>query len=201
MLAVGLALTVTACVTGTTGTPGAADLIPPPAVPAAPETMAAPKSAPVGPVGPVAPAVPAERILVLKGARRLELIRDGKIVAAYPIGLGRHPVGPKEREGDGRTPEGDYVIDGRNPDSHYDLSLRISYPNAADIARARRLGVPPGGDIMIHGLPNDVSPSERHRVEVLGMPDWTAGCIAVSDAAIATLWREVPNGTPIDIRP
>lgn len=177
-----------------------AGMAPPPVEPVKPVALVTP-APPPAPLPPAPAVTPSYRILVLKGARRLELFRDGRMIADYPIGLGPHPIGPKEREGDGRTPEGDYVIDGRNPHSHYDLSLHISYPNAADLARARRLGVPPGGEIMIHGLPNDVTPAELRDVRRHGMPDWTEGCIAVNDAAIQALWNEVPNGTPVDIRP
>jgi murein L,D-transpeptidase YafK len=99
--------------------------------------------------------------------------------------------------GDGKTPEGRYVIDHRNLSSKYHRSLHVSYPSAADSAAARRRGVPPGGDVFIHGLPNRV-PNFAKAV----MPrDWTLGCIAVSNEEIEEIWRLVPNGTPIDIRP
>jgi murein L,D-transpeptidase YafK len=135
----------------------------------------------------------ADHIVVNKSKRELLLLRDGKVIRRYAIGLGQSPVGPKEREGDGKTPEGSYVISGRNPASAYHLSLRISYPNAADIERAGAAGVNPGGDIMIHGLPNGEATSREHG----RMTDWTLGCIAVTNEEIEEIWRVVPDGTPI----
>jgi murein L,D-transpeptidase YafK len=141
--------------------------------------------------------VTADRIVVNKSKREMTLLREGKVLRRYRIGLGQAPVGPKQREGDSRTPEGLYTISGRNPASAYHLSLRISYPNAADVERARRAGDNPGGDIMIHGLPNGEAKSAEHR----RMTDWTLGCIAVTDGEIEEIWRMVPDGTPIEIRP
>lgn len=138
-------------------------------------------------------------ILVEKGARALHLMRDGTPVRSYRVALGRNPEGPKRRQGDGRTPEGLYRIDWRNPDSRFHLSLHISYPGPEDVAEARRLGVPPGGDIMIHGLPNGVSPELAARDHP--RLDWTEGCIALTNAEIEELWALVPNGTPIRIDP
>ena len=106
-------------------------------------------------------------------------------------------MGPKTREGDHKTPEGHYIIDTRNIKSKFHLALHVSYPNVADIARARKLGVPPGGAIMIHGLPkgfDSVSSASQ-------AGDWTDGCIAVTNVEIEEIWRVVPNGTPIEIRP
>jgi len=125
------------------------------------------------------------------------LTRGGKVIASYRIALGRNPVGPKRRHGDGKTPEGDHTIVGRNPKSAFHKSLRISYPNAADRERARREGVDPGGDIMIHGLPNgqgDVGAAHTQS-------DWTEGCIAGTDQEIEEIWRLVPDGTPVRINP
>jgi murein L,D-transpeptidase YafK len=144
-----------------------------------------------------APPPRVDAILVEKTARRLSLLSNGVVVRSYVIALGRNPVGPKEREGDDRTPEGAYVIDGRNPDSGYHLALHISYPNAADRARAAKLGADPGGDIMIHGIRNGLGwlgPVHRWL-------DWTHGCIAVTDAEIDEIASRVPDGTPIEIRP
>jgi murein L,D-transpeptidase YafK len=137
----------------------------------------------------------ADRIVVNKSKREMLLQRDGRVIRRYRIGLGQSPVGPKQREGDGKTPEGSYTISGRNPASAYHLSLRISYPNAADIERARQAGVDPGGDIMIHGLPNAEPKSSKHS----RMTDWTLGCIAVTDEEIEEIWRLIPEGTPIQI--
>lgn len=139
----------------------------------------------------------ADKILVEKAKRQLHLIREGKILKTYPIALGGNPLGTKTEEGDQKTPEGLYFIDGRNPDSAYHLSLRISYPNAADKAQAKARGVSAGFDIMIHGRPNgSTSPDSPHWAR-----DWTAGCVAVDDAQIEEIWASVSDGTPIEIRP
>ena len=132
-----------------------------------------------------------DRIVVHKGRREMLLLHGESVVRQYRVALGREPVGHKEREGDGRTPEGRYTIDRRNPKSAYHLSLRISYPNEADQARARELGVDPGGDIMIHGMPNGGGIREG---------DWTQGCIAVSDAEVEEIWELVGDGTLVEIR-
>ena len=139
----------------------------------------------------------ADKILVLKSERKLMLLDHGRVVKTYKIALGDHAVGPKVRQGDHRTPEGLYVIERRNEHSHYHRSLHISYPNAEDRARARRLGVSPGGDIFVHGLPNGQGwIGAAHTLH-----DWTWGCIAVTDQEIEEIWRAVPDGTPIEIRP
>lgn len=133
----------------------------------------------------------ADRIIVNKGRREMLLLRGESVLRVYRVALGRDPAGHKQQEGDGRTPEGNYTIDRRNPNSRYYLSLRISYPNAADRARAAELGVEPGGDIMIHGL-KDGQPREH---------DWTQGCIAVTDAEMDEIWALVAEGIPIRIDP
>lgn len=133
----------------------------------------------------------ADRIVVNKGRREMLLLRGSSILRSYRVLLGREPVGHKEREGDGRTPEGRYLIDRRNPKSRYHLSLHISYPNERDRERAASLGVDPGGDIMIHGQ-NDGMPREN---------DWTQGCIAVTDGEMDEIWGLVAEGTPIEILP
>ena len=146
---------------------------------------------------PPPPVTLADHVLIEKGARRLTLFAHGRPLKVYAVVLGRHPEGPKREEGDDRTPEGDYTIDGRNPDSAFHLSLHVSYPNALDRERAEQLGVPPGGDIMIHGQPNgDGWIGAIHRTG-----DWTRGCVAVTDAEIEEIWRLVPDGTPVEIRP
>ena len=132
----------------------------------------------------------ADAIRVFKSARRMELLRDGKVMHAYRISLGDAPVGHKRQQGDERTPEGDYRITQRNAQSRFHLSLRVSYPNAADREQARRRGVDPGGDIMIHGS-----------TPAWYQSDWTDGCIAVTNAQIEEVWRLVPVGTPIRINP
>jgi L,D-peptidoglycan transpeptidase YkuD (ErfK/YbiS/YcfS/YnhG family) len=140
---------------------------------------------------------PADKILIEKKERRLTLFAKGKVLKTYPIALGGNPIGPKERQGDNKTPEGTYVIDARNKNSRYHLSLHISYPNEKDRKRARELGVSPGGDIMIHGIKNGLSWAGEKHAEV----DWTQGCIAVTDAEIEEIERVVPNGTTVEIRP
>ncbi len=139
----------------------------------------------------------ADKLVVNKSRRELLLYRSGNVIRSYKVALGKNPVGPKMRQGDGRTPEGAYTITGRNAASAYHRSLRISYPSAADRERARRQGVDPGGDIMIHGLPNGQGfVGAAHR-----LVDWTDGCIAVTNAEIEEIWRLVPDGTPIQINP
>lgn len=132
-------------------------------------------------------------VFIKKSDRRMYLLHDGKVQTSYPIDLGFAPEGHKEFEGDGRTPEGHYVINRRNPDSAFFLSLGISYPNSQDAARAYAAGKSPGGDIFIHGQPNQKPRGNG--------PDWTAGCISVSNKAIAQIYLMVKNGTPITIRP
>jgi len=139
---------------------------------------------------------PADKILIEKKERRLTLISKGKVLKTYKIALGGNPNGPKERQGDNKTPEGTYIIDSRNKDSRYHLSLHISYPNEKDKKRAKELGVPPGGDIMIHGIKKGFSWASDFHTEV----DWTNGCIAVTDEEIAEIDKLVPNGTIVEIR-
>ena len=140
--------------------------------------------------------VQADRVLVEKSARHLTLLRNGKTLRAYHVSLGSEPVGAKDREGDGRTPEGLYRIDSRTENSRYHRSLHVSYPNAADRLHARRMHVSPGGAIMIHGTPN----RWRGLRFVFAHTDWTKGCIAVSDDEIEEIWKLVPNGTVVEIR-
>lgn len=138
-----------------------------------------------------------DRILIEKNARRLMLISQGEVLKSYNIALGGNPIGPKERQGDNKTPEGTYVIDGRNKDSRFHLSLHISYPNERDKNRARELGVSPGGDIMIHGIKNGFpGVGDAHTAA-----DWTKGCIAVTDEEIEEISKLAPNGTIVEIRP
>lgn len=138
----------------------------------------------------------ADRILVLKAERRLELMHQGRIIKSYPIALGSHPVGQKRRRGDGRTPEGVYLIDGRSSRTRYHRTLHISYPNAADVGRARTAHLDPGRAIAIHGMPNRYG---RHDPTAF-YRDWTDGCIAVGNIAIEEIWAAVDDGTPIEIR-
>jgi len=139
----------------------------------------------------------ADRIIVHKKARTMELMHAGQVIKTYKVALGGDPVGPKTRQGDHRTPEGVYVIDSRNAQSKFHRSLHISYPNAADREHARKLGVSPGGDVFIHGLPNGYAfVGAAHRAR-----DWTDGCVAVTDQEIEEIWKLVDNGTPVEIRP
>lgn len=127
----------------------------------------------------------------------MELMHAGHVLRTYKIALGRDAVGPKSRQGDHRTPEGVYIIDSRNASSQFHRSLHISYPNPNDRERARKLGVSPGGDIFIHGLPNGYGfIGAAHRAR-----DWTDGCIAVTDDEIEEIWKLVGNGTPVEIQP
>lgn len=141
----------------------------------------------------------ADKVLVRKSERMLYLLSRDEPFRSYPVSLGSNPVGHKEREGDGRTPEGLYFLDWRNPESRFHKSLHVSYPNTEDRLRARRMGVDPGGMIMIHGQPRP----NRHAdlQQALRGEDWTQGCIAVSNAAIEEIWSYTRNGIPIEILP
>jgi len=149
------------------------------------------------PSSPLPPETTVDRVVVEKSARRLTVFRDGVALESYAVALGQEPVGPKQFEGDGKTPEGTYTIDWRKEDSSYHRALHVSYPNPEDVAAAEAAGRSPGGLIMIHGLPNGFGfLGPLHRAF-----DWTDGCIAVTNAEIEELWRVVPDGTPIEIRP
>jgi len=139
----------------------------------------------------------ADEVVVLKGQRILELKHAGKTFETFPIALGEHSRGPKRRQGDERTPEGVYRIDGRTMNTRWSRELHISYPDAEDRARAAHEHVSPGGGIFIHGMPRDYGPYDPP----LWVKDWTEGCIAVGNAAIVKIWDAVPDGTPIDILP
>ena len=139
----------------------------------------------------------ADKIVIVKSTRTLNLLSGDKILKTYKVALGTVPVGPKRTEGDHRTPEGSYTIDAKNPQSQFHLSLHISYPSAADRQRAASLGTKPGGAIMIHGLAKPfayLGPLHRQT-------DWTDGCIAVTNAEIEEIWKLVPVGTRVEIRP
>ena len=129
------------------------------------------------------------RVVVFKEERIMHLLHGDKVLKSVPIELGWAPSGHKFQEGDGRTPEGRYTIDRRNPNSDYHLSIGISYPNQADAARARMSGKSPGGDIFIHG-----TPKAKRRQD-----DWTWGCIAISNREMEDVYAMVRDGTVIDI--
>lgn len=131
------------------------------------------------------------RVIVEKEARKMYLLHNSDVLKTYRIHLGFNPLGHKAFEGDGRTPEGEYLIDRRNPNSEFHLSIGISYPNEDDIARAKELGKDPGGDIFIHGRPVKNQNGKR---------DWTAGCIAVTNRQMEEIYAMVRDGTPITIR-
>jgi murein L,D-transpeptidase YafK len=139
----------------------------------------------------------ADLVVVYKSERILQLKRAGRLLKAFPIALGREPTGPKLKEGDGRTPEGVYTLDWRNPDSQFYRAIHISYPRQGRSHHATRWGVSPGGHIMLHGLPNGVS------AERVGHPrrDWTEGCIALTNEEIDEIWARVEDGTTIIIYP
>ena len=132
------------------------------------------------------------RVVVDKGDRRMYLLHHGEVLKSYHVELGFTPEGHKQFEGDGKTPEGHYLIDRRNPNSDFHLSLGISYPNEEDIAFAKAQGQSPGGDIFIHGKPNKKTGTG---------PDWTAGCISVTNRQMEDVYAMVKNGTPITLQP
>jgi murein L,D-transpeptidase YafK len=139
----------------------------------------------------------ADYVVVDKSDRKLYLYKAGRVLREFNVELGQMPTGPKQREGDFRTPEGKYFLDERNVNSDYFLSIHVSYPNETDRARARELGVDPGGQIMIHGLPNEPRYDVRHYQGT----DWTDGCIAVSNSDMVDIWLMTRESTPIEIRP
>ncbi len=143
------------------------------------------------------PAEQADSLLVVKSEHRLYVMRGGQPLRSYPIALGLSPVGPKRQEYDFRTPEGRYVIDARRPNSHYFRALHVSYPNADDRRQAAERHVSPGGDIMIHGLPNVLhKPLSYYQTR-----DWTNGCIAMSNDDLLEVWGMVRQRIPVEIRP
>ncbi len=139
----------------------------------------------------------ADKVVIEKAARKLHLLQRGEIFRTFKIALGMVPVGDKKQEGDFKTPEGTYLLDGRNPNSDFFLSIHVSYPDAEDRREARADGVDPGGAIMIHGQPNDPTRSETY----YRTQDWTNGCIAVSNSDMIDIWLMTGENTPIEIRP
>lgn len=141
--------------------------------------------------------IQADKVIVIKSKRLLMLMRDGEILKVYRVALGKQPNGHKIKSGDQKNPEGNYILDSRNSESKFYRSIHVSYPNESDIFNAKKLGLPPGGDIMIHGLPKKLETiGKAHRLW-----DWTGGCIAVTNSEIEEIWRFVPDGTSIEIKP
>ncbi len=139
----------------------------------------------------------ADSVVVRKTERKLYLMRQGEVLRSYKVSLGLRPEGHKQFEGDYRTPEGKYHLTRRNPNSEYFLSIQVDYPNARDVANARKLGVKPGGAIMIHGQPNTPRKNPDYYTNV----DWTEGCIALSNSDMVEIWLMTPPNTPIEIAP
>jgi murein L,D-transpeptidase YafK len=145
---------------------------------------------------PEAPQV-ADRIVVVKSTRTMTLESKGRTLKTYKVALGGQPVGAKERQGDHKTPEGEYAVDAKNAHSQFYKALHLSYPNATDRLRARKLGVGPGGDVEIHGLGKEYGwIGARHR-----LTDWTDGCVAVTNEEIEEIFKMVEVGTRVEIRP
>ena len=139
----------------------------------------------------------ADRVVIEKAARVLHLVQNGEIFRTFKIALGIRPVGDKLREGDFKTPEGKYLLDGRNPNSEFFLSIHISYPDPVDWREASEAGYEPGGAIMIHGQPNVPTRSETY----YRTQDWTNGCIAVTNSDMIDIWLMTGENTPIEIKP
>jgi murein L,D-transpeptidase YafK len=137
-----------------------------------------------------------DRVVVHKAQRTLLLMHGDKVERTYHVELGLNPIGQKEREGDSRTPEGTYSLE-HNPHSNYFLAMKVSYPNNADVERARAHHLDPGGAIMIHGLPNVL----KYAPQDYETHDWTDGCIALSNEDMAQIWTMTRDGVPIDILP
>ncbi len=146
---------------------------------------------------PTATMPTADRVVVYKGERKMLLMRGNSILRTYKISLGLNPIGHKERSGDFRTPEGTYRLTRRNPRSDFFLSIQVSYPNDADLKKARRNGWDSGGSIMIHGLPNQL----KHTPAYYANSDWTDGCIAVSNSDMLEIWLLTADNAPIEILP
>jgi murein L,D-transpeptidase YafK len=149
------------------------------------------------PTPPLPPEARADLVVVRKAARRLELYQRGELLKSYAVSLGPHPTGPKQQQGDGRTPEGEYRLDYRNAASSFHRALHISYPGPADMAAARAHGVNPGSLVMVHGMRNGLGWLGRLHLAV----DWTDGCVAVTDRDMDEIWRAVPDGTKIVLKP
>lgn len=155
---------------------------------------------------------PVDEVQVYKTKHRMHMLFEGKITKTYKVMLGRGGMDPKRQEGDNLVPEGKYILDFRNPESKFYKSIHISYPNEADLERAKREGVDPGGDIFIHGMPNNLAELDDvlRELKMEGLAeftikglfprlDWTAGCVAVKDKEMEEIWQNVKEPTPITI--
>jgi murein L,D-transpeptidase YafK len=139
----------------------------------------------------------ADRVLVVKSEKKLYLEKNGKVFASFPVVFGSQPKGHKEKQGDGRTPEGNYTIDRKNDKIGFYKPLHISYPNEKDKAAAKAKGVNPGGRIYIHGQKDGYAWATR----VTQSKNWTKGCIALTNPDMKKVWDAVNVGTPIEIKP
>lgn len=139
----------------------------------------------------------ADRVLVEKSDRLLLLYKNNSLIGAYRIALGGHPLGHKQQAGDERTPEGSYVLDHKDPASRYYKSIRVSYPNAYDMTLAQQRGVPPGGEVVVHGQKR----AFKYLAPITRKLDWTDGSIALSNSDMDKVWAAVDPGTPVEIKP
>lgn len=139
----------------------------------------------------------ADRVVVLKTQRKMILMQGDLVLRVYRVALGRYPMGAKHQEGDARTPEGFYTLDSKLPDSDFYRAIHVSYPNQRDLTYARQHGFDPGGKIMIHGLPNELTATRVGHPKI----DWTQGCIAVTNREMDEIWAMIDPGTPIEIHP
>ena len=140
---------------------------------------------------------PVDLVVVYKSRKVMQLLTGDQVTRSYQIALGRNPLGHKQQAGDCRTPEGCYLVDSHRGASRFHKALHLSYPNSRDLATAKKRGVSPGGEIMIHGLPKGY----EDLAEVHSRRNWTKGCIAVSNDEIDEIWRLVADGTRIIIKP
>ena len=140
-------------------------------------------------------------ILIGKAERKLMLFSRGRALKQYHVSLGPNPVGTKIKSGDGKTPEGTYFVESKNPQSSFHLALRVSYPNKMDLVRAEKLNVDPGGDIMIHGFPNNVEYNQRATLNHNSSANWTEGCIGLTNSEIEEIFSRIVEDTPIVICP
>ena len=147
------------------------------------------------PYTPIPKGVTIDKIVILKSQRKLLIYSQGLLVKTYTVSLGKNPVGTKVYEGDYKTPEGAYKINDKNPKSNFHKSLGISYPNQQDLANAKQLHKPAGGDIKIHGLRNDQGFIGRFQ----RWKDWTTGCISLTNEEIDDLYMHMPLGTSVEI--